>query len=60
LFQIPKVEGQIEGDFLKKLPPQMDVISSTDAEFTVEITKELSDVTWLRLVVGNHKQNILQ
>ncbi|KAA0201385.1 hypothetical protein HAZT_HAZT001728 [Hyalella azteca] len=43
-----KVEGQIEGDFLKKLPPQMDVISSTDAEFTVEITKEQSDVTWLR------------
>ncbi|KAF2361287.1 Fibronectin type III [Trinorchestia longiramus] len=43
-----KVEGQVEGDFLKKLPPQMDVISTTDAELTVEITKEERDVTWFR------------
>lgn len=43
-----QVEAQAEGDFTKKLPSQMDVISNTDAEFTVEITKADRDVKWFR------------
>ncbi|KAK8746935.1 hypothetical protein OTU49_016904 [Cherax quadricarinatus] len=42
-----KVELQVEGDFSKKLPAQMDVNFKTDATFIVEITKEY-EVKWLR------------
>merc|ERR1712106_272205 len=42
-----QVELQDEGDFVKKLSPQMDVNFSTDATFAVEISKDFS-VEWYR------------
>lgn len=50
-LRILQVEGQVEGEFVKTLPSQMDVISNTDAEFTVEISKEDRDVKWLRYTI---------
>ncbi|KAK7082946.1 hypothetical protein SK128_021397 [Halocaridina rubra] len=42
-----RVELQAEGDFLTRLPSQMDVNFQSDATLTVEITKDF-DVRWFR------------